>query len=63
MSYSRRINQIKEKVIINLWNFINMYVNRKYRQAGTWGRRSRIADFYCLWGRRNRRILLFSPNK
>lgn len=40
-------NDIKQKIIINLWNYLNTTVNEKYRLTQLWGKRSEIIDFYC----------------
>lgn len=43
----KEIENVKEKLIINVWNFLNTYIDEKYRLAPVWGERSKIVDFYC----------------
>lgn len=39
--------EVKEKVLISLWNFLDTYVDENYRLDRIWGKRSKIFDFYC----------------
>lgn len=42
-----KINKIKEEIVVNMWDYLNTFVNRNYRLHETWGKRSELADFYC----------------
>ncbi len=41
------IKKIQEEIIVSLWDYLNTFVNKRYRLRETWGKRSEIADFYC----------------